>query len=392
MAPFLTAYFAVTGSQGADSAPGIVAVKPDTGTAIETSQGYMVPYMATIPGTEVTFEMVPVPGGEITIQLPLDSANGEANGVTQLRVIIPPFWIGKHEVTWAEFQQFMNLCDVFEKLDDQGLRRINDENQLDAVTGPSKLYDPSFTFVSGEDPRLPAVSMSQYAAKQYTKWLSLLSDKFYRLPSDAEWEYACRAGEDSAYCFGDDDAMLDDYAWHWNNSDETSHPVGEKLPNRWGIHDMHGNACEWVLDAYTASQEDLPPDGSNSEQAIVWPRELYPRVLRGGSWQLDPVDCRSDARRASDDDSWRSYDPNSPQSPWWFASEEAQDVGFRIIRPLVAPLRTQRNKYWDADLDLIERVVDIRIDKEGKGRRGIVDPELPSIIEQLNVEQGTTQP
>jgi hypothetical protein len=99
---------------------------------------------------------------------------------------------------------------------------------------------------------------------------------------------------------------------------------------------------------------------------------------------VDPPDCRSAARRPSHDDDWRSYDPNSPQSPWWFASDESQDVGFRIVRPRDLPPRSEWPKYWDADLPEIQEVVDHRIDDEGRGERGRVDPELPTAIEQLN--------
>ncbi len=153
---------------------------------------------------------------------------------------------------------------------------------------------------------------------------------------------------------------------------------------------MHGNVSEWTLDQYHSDwygrAKDSPiasTDAVPSIDAIAWPKKLFPRVLRGGSWDSDAEDCRSASRRSSDDDQWRSYDPNSPQSPWWFASDPGQTVGFRIVRPLKTPAREQWAKYHDADLEQIRDHVDQRIDDEGRGERGIVDPSLPAAIEKL---------
>src|SRR5690606_33815435 len=123
---------------------------------------------------------------------------------------------------------YMHLTTVFEKFSDDNIRRVTGENEIDAVTAPSKIYEPSFTFSGGEDPRQPAVSMSQFAAKQYTKWLSLLTGQFFRLPSESEWEYACRAGSTTAFSFGDDPEQLGEYAWYYDNADDSTHPVGTK--------------------------------------------------------------------------------------------------------------------------------------------------------------------
>jgi formylglycine-generating enzyme required for sulfatase activity len=232
--------------------------------------------------------------------------------------------------------------------------------------------------------------MSQYAAKQYTKWLSLLTGEFYRLPTEAEWEYACRAGTTTAYSFGDDPALLDEFAWYYDNAEDVTHDVGTKKPNPWGLYDMHGNASEWTLDAFDDGwYGKLAPGPAPRDRAVNWPTELYPRVLRGGSWNMDPPMLRSAARRASHDDDWRGYDPNSPQSPWWFASDESQDVGFRIVRPLEPPPRDEWPKYWDADLPAIQEVADHRIDNEGRGERGKVDPELPAAISSLKAGDGS---
>ncbi len=368
----------------ADS-PGFVQERPAEDPFVATEAGYMVPYTQTIPGTDVTFEMVPIAGGTFLMGSPAGEAERREDEGPQVEIEVPPMWIGKYEVTWSEYKQYMKLCSVFDKFNDQGVRQILDENKIDAITAPSKLYEPGFTFSAGDGPRQPAVSMSQYSAKQYTKWLSLLTTTFYRLPTEAEWEYACRAGTTTAYHFGDDPANLDDYAWHYENADDETHPVGEKKPNAWGLYDMHGNASEWVLDSHGANwyqkiKNEKGPTAAGA--ALCETDKLFPRVLRGGSWYLDPPDCRSAMRRQSDDKGWRSYDPNTPKSPWWFASDESQDVGFRIVRPLKSVPRESREKYWETTVESILRVVDLRIDNEGRGERGIVDPSLPDAIKQ----------
>ena len=363
---------------------GFAATKPAEGNAVKIAKGFLVNYSQAIPGSNVRFEMLPIPAGKATIGSPNSEADRTADEGPTFQVEVEPFWMGKYEVTWAEYQEFMKLCDIFEKFNDLKIRQVTKDNEVDAITAPSKLYDPSFTYQSGEDPDLPAVSMSQFAAKQYTKWLSLLTGQFYRLPTEAEWEYACRAGTTTAYSFGDDPSQLDDYAWHTDNSDWESHPVGQKKPNPWGLYDMHGNVAEWVLDEFDAQHYasfagKLVP----ARKTIRWPTVLFPRVLRGGSWDHEIKDCRSAARIQSNDDEWRSYDPNSPQSPWWFASDESQVVGFRIVRPSVPPPKSEWNKYWDADLEEIARVATQRIEQEGRGERGLVDPDLPKAIKQL---------
>jgi formylglycine-generating enzyme required for sulfatase activity len=229
--------------------------------------------------------------------------------------------------------------------------------------------------------------MSQFAAKQYTKWLSRLTGDFYRLPTEAEWEYAARAGTTTPYFFGDDPAQLGKYAWYFDNSSETTHEVGKKLPNPWGLYDIYGNASEWVLDqSLPEGYKKFGGRATNWKDAIVWPAKLFPRVLRGGSWDADAVECRSASRRESSDDDWRDIDPNSPKSPWWFTQPEALGVGFRIIRPLDPAPEAERSKYWDSDLTSISDDAKDRVD-QGRGARGIVDPALPAAIKKLEATE-----
>lgn len=138
---------------------------------------------------------------------------------------------------------------------------------------------------------LPVESISWYHAHTFCLFLSSLPEekeagRVYRLPTEAQWEYACRAGSTSAYCYGDDSSMLDLYAWHGNNSSASTHPVGTKRPNAWGLYDMHGNVLEWCADWYAPY-----PNGTCSDPK--GPATGYGRVFRGGSFDLCPQMCGS---------------------------------------------------------------------------------------------------
>lgn len=377
-------------SRAADELPvGIVVEKPAEGPFVKTERGYMVPYEAVIPGTEVTYKMIPIAGGIGTVGSPKDEADRLDSEGPQFEVEIKPFWMGQYEVTWAEYKSYMAMHDIFKGFQTHKLRPFTEDKNSLIISAPSNLYDTSFTYRNGEEPELPAVSMSQYAAKQYTKWLSLMSERFYRLPTEAEWEYACRAGTKTAFHFGDDPADLDDYGWHYGNSNETTHHVGQKKPNPWGLYDMYGNACEWVLDGML---EDgyARFDGKrvSTADALVKTKKLFPRVVRGGYYDLDPQDCRSASRLASSDDEWRGEDPNIPLSPWWFTSGPALGVGMRLVRPLEdsMPLK-EKEEFWKADVQIVIDDVNFRIDEEGRGARGFVDKLLPKAIIELREKE-----
>ena len=368
--------------------PGIVREKPTEGRFVDLGDGrFMVPFTATIPGTKITYSMQPVAGGEYK----MGTDDGESDQQPTFMVQVKPFWISTYETTWAEYWRYMQMEKALKSLQEGGVRVVNDDNEIDAITAPSALYDPSFTYSNGQEGDQCAATITQYAAKQYTKWLSLSTGEFFRLPYEAEWEYACRAGTDTKYYFGDDEGDLEEHAWFENNSDEERHPVGKLKPNPWGLYDMYGNAAEWVLDQYLEegyAQAKNAKEGKalTPEEGFSKPTKLTSRSLRGGSFLQDSDKCNSFARTASESNEWRDSDPNYPKSPWWFTDEPATGVGFRMIRPLEVPSRETRETFWAADIKTIDRDARNRIFENGRGAFGIVDQQLDEDISKLDVD------
>lgn len=366
----------------ADEPLGLAKEQPASGRYVKTEKGYMVPYKGTIPGTKVSFEMQPIPGGKIKLGSPEAETGHNKSESPQLEIEIEPFWMGTYEVTWAEYKQYMGMDEKFKKLVAEKLIVLKEVDQSTIVTAPSSLYDPTFTFQFGEDPKQPALSMSQFAARQYTKWLSGITGETYRLPSEAEWEHAARAGTTTAYYFGKDAAELKDHAWFMDNAEEMTHKVGLKKPNPWGLYDIYGNVAEWTLDEYTADGYAKLKDKNKSIDAVQWPTKLFPRSMRGGSWDDDAAGCRSAARRGSNDEVYFKTDPNFPKSPWWFTDGHGIAVGMRLMRPLSPSPKELRARYWEIDNEDTSGSVDSRLES-GKGARGTATKELPKLVEKL---------
>ncbi|HNQ72793.1 MAG TPA: SUMF1/EgtB/PvdO family nonheme iron enzyme [Verrucomicrobiota bacterium] len=308
-------------------------------TQQEKTQADMKAYTNVIPGTQVTFAMTPIPGGEFVMGSPDNEAGHKPDESPQHKVKIEPFWMGTYEVTWDEYLLFVYPDD--EKKLRETFPTDPEINAIsDAVSHPSKPYmDMSF----GMGKRgFPAIAMTQHAANKFCHWLSAKTGQFYRLPTEAEWEYACRAGTTTAYSFGDDPNDLPEYAWFFDNSNSKYQRVGKKKPNPWGLYDMHGNVVEWVLDQYNPDYyKSLGP-------AVVtepWNKATkpYPHSVRGGSWDDDAPALRSAARRGSER-AWKMTDPQLPKGMWWFT--DVSFVGFRIVRPLQIPPPEQMAKYW----------------------------------------------
>ncbi len=258
--------------------------------------------------------------------------------------------MGMCEVTWGEYELWQLDLDLQRRRAAKRKPLPNDE-AADAVTRPTKPY-ADMSFGMGQE-GYPAICMTQLAAKFYCRWLSAKTGRYYRLPTEAEWEYACRAGTMTAYSFGDDPKKLRDYAWFADNSDDKYHKVGSKKPNPWGLFDMHGNVSEWCLDGYVAKTYSRLAEGKVTLRPLVQPTSLYPRVARGGSWQDDAELLRSAARISSNED-WKMQDPQVPQSMWYHT--DAQFVGFRVIRTLKEPNAKEKARLLGLSKEELEQI------------------------------------
>ncbi|MES2705564.1 MAG: formylglycine-generating enzyme family protein [Verrucomicrobiota bacterium] len=290
------------------------------------------------------FAMVPIPAGEFLMGSPGTEAQRHPDEGPQVKVKIDAFWMGAMEVTWDLYTPFMTNPHPRWK-DGSKKKPSPDDLPVDAVSSPTPPYT-DMTFGMGKA-GYPAICMTEHAASKFCQWLSAQSGQFYRLPTEAEWEYAARAGTTTTWSFGDDESKLGEYAWYFDNSDLTSHPVGTKKPNPWGLYDMHGNVVEWVLDQYSPdfySKLTVLPRSVPVSNPFNKPVTLYPRVVRGGSWDDETDRLRSACRRGSSD-VWKGMDPQLPKSRWFHTS--AQFLGMRLVRPLRLPSLEEMHDAWN---------------------------------------------
>lgn len=291
-------------------------------------------YNQSISGTEIKFKMVPVNGGSFIMGSGVGEKGRKPDEGPAKAVSVSSFWIGAHEVTYDEYDAFFK---------DETFTR--NQPAADAITRPSPPYI-DLTLGMGREGGFPANSMSQYGALMYCRWLYKKTGIFYRLPSEAEWEYACRAGSKTAYPFGNDTAGLSNYAWYKNNSENKYHKTGLKLPNKLGLYDILGNVAEWTLDQY--DENYFKRLETASKDPVVKPSSRHPRTLRGGNYQDAATELRSASRLKSNLD-WNRRDPQIPRSRWWNA--DAPFIGFRIVRPAIKPSEEEINKFFALYLD-----------------------------------------
>ncbi len=287
-------------------------------------------YDQNVPGTTVNFKMVPIQAGSFTIGSSDSETGRDSDEGTQRKVQVGSFWMGETEVTFSEWDAF------FKNMDVPQTKNI----AVDAVSRPTTQYI-DLTWGMGRDAKQPTNSMSQQAALMYCKWLYEQTGVFYRLPTEAEWEYACRAGTTSPYPFGKDAASLTSYGYFKGNSQGKFHKTRQLKSNAWGLYDMLGNLSEWTLDQYDPTAYTKLADGAKNP--LVPPASKYPKVVKGGSYLDEAKELRC-ANRIASDASWNKRDPQIPKSKWWLT--DGMFVGFRVVRPLQQPSAEEIEKFF----------------------------------------------
>jgi formylglycine-generating enzyme len=292
-----------------------------------------------IPNTGTSFKMVAIPGGTFTMGSPDNESLRENDEGPQIIVKLSSFFMGKVEVTWDEYETFMYETKTEGRSDTRPV--VNKD--VDTISGPTPAYEDPGQGWGRED--RPAMTMTFHAANVYCQWLTKVTGKNYRLPTEAEWEYAARGGTETPYYFeGDPKKFTKDRFWnkvfgvdttginsnvHYIlNSSGKNFPAGIVGPNPYGLLNMPGNVREFCSDWYAADAFAQYPPGSTLENPMG-PQSGTERVVRGGSYKSDAADVRSAARDFTQHNAWMVTDPQIPKSSWWYS--DAKDVGFRVV-------------------------------------------------------------
>ncbi len=306
-----------------------------------TSVDSFVNYTEKIPSSTISFDMVAIPGGEFMLGSPESEPYRENDEGPQVNVHISPFWMGKTEVSWDEFDAFINLTYSGRntKVQNTVLSKVS---KIDVITGPTPAYgSPDQSWGRG---KRPAITMTHYAAEKYCKWLSHMTGKKYRLPTEAEWEYAARGNTNGAYffegnpkkysqkglwnqIFGTDTSVINSHVIYSMNSTGRTQTPELTRPNPFGLINMLGNVKEFCSDYYASDvyssygkEKAIDPTGPGSGKEFI---------LRGGSFNSDASKTRIADRDHTFHKSWMMTDPQIPKSLWWYSDNN--EVGFRIV-------------------------------------------------------------
>ena len=278
-------------------------------------------------GEKISFNMVLVPGGTFDMGSPEDESGRKKDEGPQHKVRITPFYLCTTETILelflAYYQETMSAKKDFFEEEQEKEEAEQSKKDVDAITGPTPVYGD---LTMGYGKKHPAMGMTWHNAMTFCRWLSKKTGKKYRLPTEAEWEYACRVGTTNTFGCGNDQKQIADFALYEDNSDGETNEVAKKKANSWGLYDMLGNVREWVYDFYSP---EAYKDTATKSPAVNprGPKSGKVHVARGGDYSSSIEELRC-AARAFEEDWWRFGDPQIPKSKWWLP--EMDIIGFRI--------------------------------------------------------------
>lgn len=297
-------------------------------------------YTEYIPSSTVSFNMKAIPGGSFNIGSPDDEPYRKKDEGPVKEVKINDFFMAEIEVTWNEYMAFYSQTSGEGKSSDtESTKR---EVDVDVIAGATPPYgQPDQNWGLGER---PAITMTWHAAETYCKWLSKVTGKNYRLPTEAEWEYACRAGSEGPYFFeGDpkkfhrtgffgklssnDTSLINSYVIYSENSKAKTQPPESILPNKFGLKNMAGNVAEFCSDWYAENAYANINEGNNTNPTGHATGTEH--IIRGGSFRDHAGNLRSASRDFTKTKEWLRTDPQIPKSTWWYS--DCSWVGFRVV-------------------------------------------------------------
>lgn len=294
-----------------------------------------------IPGTPVSFRMCAIPEGSFRMGSPDgEQLRNEDEGPVR-EVSLSKFFIGEAEVSWDQYFAFYKETLSEGRTPPEKVFANNSRPDVDAISGPTPPFGiPDQGWGAGER---PAITMTHYGAQTFCQWLSKKTGKKYRLPTEAEWEYAARGGTSTPYFFEGkpktysdrgfwrsvvdaDTAIITRYVTYDKNSGGRTSEPASMLANPFGLKNMYGNVMEYCSDWYTPDAYSQTPDKVSNPRG---PEQGTEHVVRGGDYRSDAADLRSAARGTTDHTAWLKTDPQQPKSIWWYS--DIKGVGFRVV-------------------------------------------------------------
>lgn len=284
----------------------------------------------TVNDAEISFRMVPIPGGTFTMGSPDSEPDRKDDEGPQHKVRLDPFYMGWTEMTLdlflAYYQETVSAKRDFMETQ-EAKKDAEKAGDVDAISGPTPVYGD---LSMGYSPKHPAIGATWHNANNFCLWLSKKTGKKYRLPTEAEWEYACRAGTTNIFGTTNDPEKMKDYAWYEVTADSETTEVGKKKRNAFGLYDMSGNVREWVSDFYSPTAYAEAAKKSPAENP-KGPKTGKFHVARGGNYSSSVDELRCAARHL-EQKWWRMGDPQIPKSIWWLP--EMDIIGFRVVRSI----------------------------------------------------------